>query len=258
MISGLALLRGHQVHALRLLIQRGGQLAVNPELIGDVGWQIAAVFSQLFGTRQRQLCFPLPLGVQLIAQRLQIIIQLFGFALMHFAAHARQFLAIVGRELRQFQLVDARFLRRGFGQPCVGLRLNQRRGRGGLILQPAFGFAHGATGVGLLLRQLSKRIADIAGAILLLLRLAALFQQLAADLQDLLIQLGAAHVAANGFSAVGEAGYLLAQIARQAGKIIDNLLILLRLLQRRITFIQKIQRRFQTLYQLWLGSAVLF
>jgi hypothetical protein len=35
------------------------------------------------------------------------------------------------------------------------------------------------------LRQLRQRIADFAGAILLLLRLAALFQQLAANLQDL-------------------------------------------------------------------------
>jgi hypothetical protein len=67
------------------------------------------------------------------------------------------------------------------------LRLCQRR-IAGLRADAALNLIELATGVALLLRQLVERVGDIAGAILLLLGLATGFQQLAADLQDLLVQ----------------------------------------------------------------------
>ena len=123
---------------------------------------------------------------------------------MQIGAHARQLLTIVGGELRQLQLVHARFIDRVFRLARPNLRLALRRGGGGSALQAAIAFGHRPARVGLLLRKLRQRVADLAGAVLLLLRLAALFQQLAADLQDLLIELSAAHAAgaAHAFAAV--------------------------------------------------------
>ena len=72
LIGGLALLRGHQIHTLSLLVERGRQLTVNFELIDDARRQVFAVFSQQFGALQRALGFTLALTVQLITQGLQI------------------------------------------------------------------------------------------------------------------------------------------------------------------------------------------
>jgi hypothetical protein len=46
LIGGLTLLRGHQIHALRLLIQRGRKLAVNLKLGDDAVGQVSTVFGQ--------------------------------------------------------------------------------------------------------------------------------------------------------------------------------------------------------------------
>ena len=121
---------------------------------------------------------------------------------MQIGAHARQLLTIIGGELRQLQLVHARFIDRVFRLARPQLRLTLRRRGGGAALNATIALGHRATRVGLLLRKLRQRVADLAGAVLLLLRLAALFQQLAADLKDLLIELSAAHAAAHAFAAV--------------------------------------------------------
>lgn len=55
----------------------------------------------------------------------------------------------------------------------------------GLRADAALNLIELTTGIGLLLRQLVQGVGDFTRAILLLLRLAARFQQLAADLQDL-------------------------------------------------------------------------
>ena len=79
LIGGLTLLRGDKIETLRLLVQRGGQLPVDVKLFGDRRGQIAAVFRQLLGARQRLLRFALTQAVKLVAQRLQIVIQLLRF-----------------------------------------------------------------------------------------------------------------------------------------------------------------------------------
>ncbi len=101
---------------------------------------------------------------------------------MDFRAHARQLLAIVGRQLRQLQLVNAGLLRGGLRLALCQLSLAERGGGSRLPLQAAFDFIERAARFGLLLRQLGKGVTDFARAVLLLLCLAALFQQLAADL----------------------------------------------------------------------------
>ena len=127
------------------------------------------------------------LAVLLIAQRLQVGIELFALFLRQLRADARQLLAVVSGELGQIQLVDQRFQTRGFRLQAEILRLRQRR-IAGLRADAAFNFVKLAAGVGLLLRQLVERVGNFPRPILLLLRLAAGFQKLAADLQDLLIQ----------------------------------------------------------------------
>ncbi|MNE56752.1 hypothetical protein D3C87_1903350 [compost metagenome] len=84
LIGGLALLRGHQIHTLSLLVERGRQLTVNFELIDDARRQVFAVFSQQFGALQRALGFTLALTVQLITQGLQIGIKLLALLLRQF------------------------------------------------------------------------------------------------------------------------------------------------------------------------------
>lgn len=84
MIGGLALLGSHQIHTLRLLIQCGRKLAVDLKLLNDAGRKIIAVFRQQFGALQRALRFTLALAVKLIAQGLQIRIQLLALLLSEF------------------------------------------------------------------------------------------------------------------------------------------------------------------------------
>jgi hypothetical protein len=76
LIGRLALLRGDQIHPLRLLVQRLRQLAVDFKLRHDIRRQVFAVFRQQFGAFQRFLRLALALAVELIAQRLQIGVEL--------------------------------------------------------------------------------------------------------------------------------------------------------------------------------------
>ena len=64
------------VHTLRLLVQGLRQLAVNLELIDNTFRQSRAVFRQQFSAFQRSLCFALTLTVELIAQSLQVSVEL--------------------------------------------------------------------------------------------------------------------------------------------------------------------------------------
>ena len=114
MISGLTLLRGHQIHALRLLIQRGRKLAVNLKLGDDAVGQVSAVFGQQLGAFQRTFSFTLTLAVELISQRLEIRIQLFALLLRQFRTHPRQLLAVVSRKLCQLQFINQCFKSGGF------------------------------------------------------------------------------------------------------------------------------------------------
>ncbi|MNE58870.1 hypothetical protein D3C80_1539300 [compost metagenome] len=84
LISGLALLRRHQIHTLSLLVKRSRKFTVNFELIDDACRQVFAVFGQQFGALQRALGFTLALAVQLIAQGLQIGIKLLALLLCQF------------------------------------------------------------------------------------------------------------------------------------------------------------------------------
>ncbi|MNG28700.1 hypothetical protein D3C84_1139930 [compost metagenome] len=92
-------------------------------------------------------------------------------------AHARQHLAVIGRQLGQFKLINLGFEFGGFG-----LQAEILRAVSGLRAYAALDFAELAASIGLLLWQLAEGISDFAGAFLLLLGLTALFQQLAADL----------------------------------------------------------------------------
>ncbi len=193
----------------------------------------------MLGAGQRDFGFTLPLIVELVAQRLKIVIELSRFTLVGFSPHPRQFLTVVGRELCQLKFIDQRFIRGAFRLASRQLQLPLWRTAAD-ALQTAFTLRHRPACFSLLLRQLRQRITDFPRPILLLPCLTPLFQQLAADLQDLLIQLGAAHVVAHGFPAVTQRGDLLTQFARQTRKIINNLLILRRALQRFITFREKV------------------
>ena len=84
MISGLTLLRGHQIHTLRLLIQRGRKLTVDLKLLNDAGRQVIAIFCQQLGTFQRALRFTLALAIELVAQGLKIGVQLLALLLSEF------------------------------------------------------------------------------------------------------------------------------------------------------------------------------
>lgn len=90
MIGCLPLLRGNQIKALDLLVERLRQLAVDFELVDDPRRQVFAVFRQQLGTLQRLFCFALALAVLLIAQRLQVGIELFALFLRQLRADARQ------------------------------------------------------------------------------------------------------------------------------------------------------------------------
>jgi hypothetical protein len=85
-----------------------------------------------------------------------------------------------------------------------------------LRADPALNLIELAAGIALLLRQLVQRVGDVAGAILLLLSLTAGFQQLAADLQDLLVQ-------RIGGEGSGDLARLIAQIVELRAQVCDSL-----------------------------------
>ena len=108
MIRRLPLLGRHQIHALRLLVQRLGELTVDLKLGGDVRRQVFTVLRQQFGTLQRLFRLPLALAVLQIAQRLQIGIQLLALLLRQLGTGARQLLAVVGGELGEVEFIHQR------------------------------------------------------------------------------------------------------------------------------------------------------
>ena len=108
MIRRLPLLGRHQIHALRLLVQRLGELTVDLKLGGDVRRQVFTVLRQQFGTLQRLFRLLLALAVLQIAQRLQIGIQLLALFLRQLGTGARQLLAVVGGELGEVEFIHQR------------------------------------------------------------------------------------------------------------------------------------------------------
>ncbi len=216
--------------------------------MADAFWQVAVLLGQLLGFFQRQFRFALALGVEVVAQRLQLNVYFLVALFIDLCAHARQLLTVVGRQLRQLQLVHFGFARRGFGlqQGQGGLRV--RGGRvGGLRLQTALHFGQRAAGIGLLLRQLAERIADFPRAILLLLQQARLFQQQTAGLQDLLFQLGGRQIVAVRQDLVAFQHQLTAQLLRHLREIVDHLLILFGASLRLFTLRQPVEGALQRL-----------
>lgn len=67
----LPLLRRNQIHALRLAVQRGGQFAVDLQLLADAFGK-SPFCSANCSVFQRQFRFALALGVEVVAQRLQL------------------------------------------------------------------------------------------------------------------------------------------------------------------------------------------
>lgn len=74
----------------------------------------ALFFRQQFGAFQRSLSFTLTLTVELIAQSLQVSVELLTLFFRQFGAHTRQFLTVIGRKLRQLQFIDLGFKFGGF------------------------------------------------------------------------------------------------------------------------------------------------
>ncbi|MNH32040.1 hypothetical protein D3C79_924570 [compost metagenome] len=141
------------------------------QLLADAFRQIAVLLRQLFGFFQGQFGFALALGVKVVAQGLQLDVELLVAFLVHLGAHPRQLLAVVGRQLRQLKLIHLGFARRGFRLQQRQSRLGVRGGRvGGLGLQATLYFGQRAACIGLLLRQLAERIADLPRALLFLLQ----------------------------------------------------------------------------------------
>ncbi len=173
LIGSLALLRGYQIHTLRLLVQRRRELAVDLKLLNDAAGQVRAVFRQQFGASSARSAFALPLAVKLITQGLQICIQLFALLLRQLRAHPRQLLAVIGGELRQLQFIDKGFEASRFGlQPQI-LRLRLRR-VAALRANATLNFIKLAAGIGLLLGKLAERVGNFTRPLLLLLSQTAL------------------------------------------------------------------------------------
>ncbi len=240
MIGRLTLLRGNQIHTLRLLIQRGRKLAVDPELFVDTGRQVFAVFRQQFGTFQRALRFTLALAVELIAQGLEIRIQLLALLLSEFRAHPRQLLAVIGGKLRQLQLIDKGLQASRFCLQAQILSLSLWR-IAALRTHATLNLIKLAAGVGLLLRKLAEGVGNFTRSLLLLLGKAALFQKLAADLQDLLVQGVGGHACGHVARFVTQIIELRAQRLREFGEVVDNLLILLSALKRAFSLLKRVQ-----------------
>lgn len=98
------------------------------------------------------------------------------------------------------------------------MRLRQRR-IAALRADPALDLIQLAAGIALLLRQLVERVGDIAGAVLLLLSFTTGFQQLAADLENLLVQGIGGEGSGDLARLIAEIVELRAQGLRQFGKL---------------------------------------
>ena len=172
MIRRLPLLGRHQIHALRLLVQRLGEFTVDLKLGGDVRRQVFTVLRQQFGTLQCFFRLTLALAVLQITQRLQIGIQLLALLLRQFRTGARQLLAVIGGELGEVEFIHQRLQARRFRLQGKILRLGESI-VAGLRADAALNLIELTPGVGLLLRQLVQGVGDFTRAILLLLRLTA-------------------------------------------------------------------------------------
>ncbi len=75
-----------------------------------------------------------------------------------------------------------------------------------------------------------------------LLRQPGFIQQLAADLQDLLIQRVRAHSGGNGFRFVAQVIELRTQGLGGFGEVVDNQLVLLSALERGVSLVERIER----------------
>ncbi len=118
----------------------------------------------------------------------------------------------------------------------------------------ALNFIKLAAGVGLLLRKLAEGVGNFARSLLLLLSKAALFQKLAADLQDLLVQRVGGHPCRHIARFVAQVIELRAQRLREFGEVVDNLLILLSALKRAFPLLKRVQCGLERLDGLWLSG----
>ncbi|MOA02458.1 hypothetical protein D3C78_1219100 [compost metagenome] len=85
------------------------------QLLTDTFRQIAILLGQLLGFFQCQFGFALSLGIEVIAQRLQLDVDLLVALFIDLSAHSRQFLTIIGRQLCQLEFIDFGLARSGFG-----------------------------------------------------------------------------------------------------------------------------------------------
>ncbi|STR42303.1 Uncharacterised protein [Klebsiella michiganensis] len=121
---------------------------------------------------------------------------------------------------------------------------------------PAFNLIQLAAGIALLLRQLVEGVGDVAGAILLLLSFTTGFQQLAADLENLLVQGIGGEGSGDLARLIAEIVELRAQVLRQFGEVIDNVLVLAGALKGSITLLKGVQGRLQDFNGFQAGRAL--
>ena len=119
---------------------------------------------------------------------------------------------------------------------------------------PAFNVIQLAAGIALLLRQLVEGVGDVAGAILLLLSFTTGFQQLAADLENLLVQGIGGEGSGDLARLIAEIIELRAQVLRQFGEVIDNVLVLTGALKGSISLLKGVQGRLQDFNGFRLGG----
>ena len=119
---------------------------------------------------------------------------------------------------------------------------------------PALNLVQLAAGIALLLRQLVKRVGDVPGAILLLLSFTAGFQQLAADLENLLVQRIRGEGSRDLARLIAQIIELCAQGLRQFREVIDNVLVLTDALKGSITLLKGVEGRLQDFDGLRLGG----
>ena len=106
----------------------------------------------------------------------------------------------------------------------------------------------------MLLGKLAERVGNFTRTLLLLLSQTALFQKLAADLEDLLIQRIRRHVRRYIARFITQITELRAQRLREFREVVDNLLILLRTLKGAFSLRKRVQGGLERLNGLWLSG----
>jgi hypothetical protein len=158
LIGRLTLLGRHQIHALRLLVQRLGELTVDLKLGGDVRRQVFTVFRQQFGALQRLFRLTLALAVELIAQRLQIGIQLLALLLRQLGTGRDSSWRLLAESWARSSSSTSAFRRAD--SACRARFCAWASGIvAGLRADAALNLIELATGIGLLLRQLVQESA---------------------------------------------------------------------------------------------------